>query len=76
MNTFDFVLGAEIAAEDCEGMTALNWACLRGKLQAAQCLLDNGADVNHANKIGRSCLDLAAFQGNPALTQVGSRASV
>lgn len=51
-------------------MTALSWACLRGKIQAAQCLLDNGADINHANKIGRTSLDLAAFQGNPGLTQV------
>ena len=53
-------------------MTALSWACLRGKIQAAQCLLDNGADINHANKIGRTPLDLAAFQGNPGLTQVCS----
>lgn len=51
-------------------MTALSWACLRGKIQAAECLLDNGADINHANKVGRTPLDLAAFQGNPGLTQV------
>lgn len=51
-------------------MAALSWACLRGKVQAAQCLLDNGADVNQSNKVGRSPLDLAAFQGNPTLTQV------
>lgn len=51
-------------------MTALSWACLRGKVQAAQCLLDSGSDINCVNKVGRSPLDLAAFQGNPALTQV------
>lgn len=67
---FGFIIGSDISFQDCEGMTALNWACLRGKLQAAQCLLDNGANINHSNKLGRSPLDLAAFQGNPALTQV------
>ncbi len=51
-------------------MTALSWACLRGKVQAVRCLLDNGADINFPNKLGRSPLDLAAFQGNPDLVQV------
>lgn len=67
------ILGADISIEDCDGMTALNWSCMRGKVQAAQCLLDNGADINHSNKQGRCSLDLAAFHGNTALTQVKSK---
>ena len=56
--------------QDREGLTALGWACLRGRVQAAQCLLDRGANVNHVDKTGRTPLDLAAFQGNPNLVQV------
>lgn len=56
--------------QDREGLTALSWACLRGRIQAAQCLLDRGANVNHADKTGRTPLDLAAFQGSANLVQV------
>lgn len=62
--------GACLLRQDREGLTALGWACLRGGVQAAQCLLDRGANVNHADKTGRTPLDLAAFQGNPILVQV------
>jgi ankyrin repeat protein len=62
--------GACMLRQDREGLTALGWACLRGRVQAAQCLLDRGANVNHADKTGRTPLDLAAFQGNPSLVQV------
>jgi ankyrin repeat protein len=64
------VTGACLQRQDREGLTALGWACLRGRVQAAQCLLDRGANVNHADKTGRTPLDLAAFQGNPILVQV------
>jgi ankyrin repeat protein len=64
------VTGACMLRQDREGLTALGWACLRGRVQAAQCLLDRGANVNHADKTGRTPLDLAAFQGNPSLVQV------
>lgn len=64
--------GACMLRQDREGLTALGWACLRGRVQAAQCLLDRGANVNHADKTGRTPLDLAAFQGNPSLVQVKS----
>lgn len=43
------------------------WSCLRGKLQACQTLLDRGANLNHSDKTGRTPLDLAAFQGSPAI---------
>jgi len=48
-------------------MTALSWACLRSRLEAAQLLLDRGSDVNHSDRTGRSPLDLGSFQGSSAL---------
>lgn len=56
--------------EDHDGLTALGWACVRGRNQAAQVLLDRGAEINKADKTGRIPLDLAATQGNPTLVQV------
>jgi len=58
--------------QDKDGLTALGWACLRGRVQAVQCLLDRGANVNHADKTGRTPLDLASFQGSPNLVQVST----
>lgn len=65
-----FSPGANVEHEDTDGMTALTWASMRGRMQAAQCLLDHGALINCADKTGRSPLDLAAAQGNPNLVQV------
>ena len=62
--------GSNISCEDSEGLTALGWACVRGRGQAVQCLLDRGAEINRPDKTGRIPLDLAAVQGNPTLVQV------
>lgn len=65
-----FFAGASVSKEDKEGLTALGWACLRGKIQTVHCLINKGAEVNHADKTGRTPLDLAAFQGNQNLVKV------
>lgn len=59
-----------MSKQDSEGLTALGWSCVRGRAQAAQVLLDRGAEINQADKTGRIPLDLAAVQGNPTLVQV------
>ena len=51
-------------------MAALGWACLKGRVQATQCLLDQGSDLNGADKRGRSPLFLAAYKGDPEVVQV------
>lgn len=63
-------IGSDLSKQDSEGLTALGWACVRGRAQAAQVLLDRGAEINQADKTGRIPLDLAAVQGNPTLVQV------
>uniref|UniRef100_A0A182W197 Uncharacterized protein n=1 Tax=Anopheles minimus TaxID=112268 RepID=A0A182W197_9DIPT len=62
--------GASLTAQDKDGLTALSWACLRGKQQAAKCLLERGADKQHADGTGRTPLDLAAYQGSASLVQM------
>lgn len=54
--------GSVLESKDKEGLTALCWACVRGRLAAAQNLIDHGADVNSNDNTGRTPLDLAAFQ--------------
>lgn len=49
---------------DKEGLTALSWACLKGHLPVVRALVENGAATDHADKNGRTPLDLAAFYGD------------
>lgn len=49
---------------DKEGLTALSWACLKGHLSVVRCLVERGATTDHADKNGRTPLDLAAFYGD------------
>ena len=49
---------------DKEGLTALSWACLKGHLTVVRCLVESGAATDHADKNGRTPLDLAAFYGD------------
>lgn len=49
---------------DKEGLTALSWACLKGHLPVVRCLVESGAATDHADKNGRTPLDLAAFYGD------------
>jgi ankyrin repeat protein len=43
---------------------------LRGKQQAAKCLLERNADKQHTDVTGRTPLDLAAYQGSAALVKM------
>ena len=45
-------------------MTALMWAAIIGYSQAAQTLLDSGADLHVRDKKGRTALVLARSQHN------------
>lgn len=56
---------------DKEGLTALSWACLKGHLPLVRALVEKGAATAHADKSGRTPLDLAAFYGD---SEVVSRA--
>ena len=49
---------------DKEGLTALSWACLKGHLHVVRCLVERGAATDHADKNGRTPLDLASFYGD------------
>lgn len=70
MNCFLFA-GASLEQTDREGLTALSWACLKGKLQLVRELVERGTATTHADRSGRTPLDLAAFCGDP---EVVSRA--
>lgn len=59
-----FLPGASISLMDKEGLTALSWACLKGHLSAVRILVESGASTDHADKNGRTPLDLAAFYGD------------
>ena len=50
---------------DKEGLTALSWACLKGHLPLVRALVERGAATAHADKSGRTPLDLASFYGDP-----------
>lgn len=58
------VPGASLSLMDKEGLTALSWACLKGHLPVVRCLVESGAATDHADKNGRTPLDLAAFYGD------------
>lgn len=55
---------------DKEGLTALSWACLKGHLPIVRCLVESGAATDHADKNGRTPLDLAAFYGDSEVVSV------
>lgn len=58
------VPGASLSSADQDGMTALNWACLKGQKGAVQLLVEAGADLNQPDRQGRTPLDLAALNGD------------
>ena len=60
----NFLSGASIHKTDKEGLTALCWGCLKGHLHIIQSLMDRGSNLHHADRCGRSPLQLAAFHGD------------
>lgn len=56
---------------DKEGLTALSWACLKGHLSVVRALVESGAATDHADKNGRTPLDLAAFYGDAEVVSDG-----
>ena len=56
--------GVNLARQDCEGLSALGWACLKGHYNAVINLLNNGANINQTDYSGRTPLDLATFYGD------------
>lgn len=63
-------VGAKVDIADTLGNTALLNACFYNQLDAAQALLDAGANPNFPNKEGRLPLMDAAKNGNDALVKV------
>jgi ankyrin repeat protein len=63
-------LGAKVDTADTFGNTALLDACFYNQLDAAQALLDAGANPNFPNKAGRLPLMDAAKNGNDALVKI------
>lgn len=61
--------GASLDQTDREGLTALSWACLKGKLPLVRELVERGAATSHADRSGRTPLDLAAFCGDPEVVR-------
>lgn len=59
--------GANPAARQADGATALHWAAHRDDLEMAKRLIEAGADVNAVNRLNASALYLSAKTGNVKL---------
>ena len=57
--------GASVSATDRDGLTALCWASASGHLACVRPLAGRCSDVQHADRSGRTPLDLAAAHGDP-----------
>src|SRR5690242_10438238 len=63
--------GANIEAEDKEGLTPLIWAARNGRTPALQVLLSKGADIEATDKYGFTPLMWAAWNGHtPAVKRL------
>jgi ankyrin repeat protein len=63
-------VGQAINVPDTEGDTPLMWAAEKGKVNAAQILLEYGADINAENEEGMTALNWAAKNGHLELAVV------
>jgi cytohesin len=66
INVFATV-GVDVNKQDRYGMTPLHYAALNGKQEAAQCLLQHGADPRIKNSWGQSVSDIAEWKGHVTL---------
>ena len=62
--------GADVAASDSDGMTALIWAAHDGHTATAALLLDRGADAGATSNGGYTALTMAARKGHTAMAAV------
>ncbi|OGN61680.1 MAG: hypothetical protein A3F09_03515 [Chlamydiae bacterium RIFCSPHIGHO2_12_FULL_49_11] len=63
--------GANILAQDAEGMTLFMWACKMGYESLAEVLLHKKADVNLRRKDGRTALEIVILEeGLPEITKL------
>jgi ankyrin repeat protein len=56
--------GADVAAKDENGWTALHWAAVGGHKDVVELLLNKGADVTAEDTDGLTALDLAEYGGH------------
>ncbi|HEY5666145.1 MAG TPA: ankyrin repeat domain-containing protein [Gammaproteobacteria bacterium] len=61
--------GADVAAVEADGTTALHWAARFNDLELADRLLAAGADANSANRYGVTPLYLAALNGSAGMIE-------
>lgn len=66
----DLRAGASVNNSDRDGLTALSWACLKGRAHVVRALLDAEAAIDHPDKACRTPLDLAAFYGDAGVVSV------
>jgi len=63
--------GADVnAQEPSSGVTPLSWAALHGHAEAAKILIENGADLEGANRNGTRPLHAAAFLGRTEVVKL------
>jgi ankyrin repeat protein len=61
--------GAQVNAQDSNGVTALILASLQGHIEVVQALLDKGADVNAKANDGGTARMVACFNGHRDVAQ-------
>ena len=61
--------GANVAAAEADGTTALHWASYRDDVESADLLLRAGAAVDAANDLGATPLWIASLNGGTAMVQ-------
>ncbi|CAG0890334.1 unnamed protein product [Cyprideis torosa] len=61
--------GAEVDARGSDGLTPLQWACMKGSLEGARLLIDHGADWTLADDFGVNAVWFALHRGEPSLRE-------
>ncbi|KAI9770214.1 MAG: hypothetical protein M1839_003242 [Geoglossum umbratile] len=65
-----FEKGADVAAKDGRGQTALHWAAAKGHEVVARLLLQKDADIEEKDMSGQTALHEAAEKGHKAVVQL------